>query len=182
MNQNIFGVILFSVIVGTAILISEMFVTLPTPAAVYERPTYESRTTCHRRVVNQTTPVGVASIKVVQAVLNQQTNQLDTDFLIKKENPQTEAVGIALHFFVKDGGTTRYLATETITGVPEYNHDGTAKYSVISSFKWLNDLKSRDNLYVLAESSIPFQRSKLLTPNFDEANASPVLLAKGRGF
>ena len=107
MNQNIFGAILFSVIVGTAILVSAYFVTLPTPPAVYEVPAIAKRVVAcdHRRVISQTIPVGRASVKVRQAVLNRQTNQLYTEYIIKKANPKTEAVEIALHFFLKDGGT-----------------------------------------------------------------------------
>ncbi len=180
MNQNVFGVILFSFIVGTAIFVSEFFVTLPTPPPVYERPVYESRTSCRKNMVTQTVPAEIASIKVRQAVLNAETGKLYTDFLVKRESPQTQTVGVALHFFVKDGRGTRYLATETVALSPEFNYDEKANNSVVSSYQWLDDLQRRDNLYVVAESSIPFQKSKNLEPKFDEANAVPVLLMKGR--
>lgn len=180
MNQNVFGVILFSFIVGIAIFISEFFIALPTPPAVYERPVYESRTSCRKKVDTQAIPAEISSIKVWQAVLNAETGKLYTDFSVKKGNFRDESIGVALHFFVKDGRGTRYLATETVALSPEFNYDGKADHSVLSSYQWLDDLQRRDNLYVVAESSIPFQKSKNLEPKFDEANAVPVLLMKGR--
>ncbi len=183
MNQNVFGVILFSLIVGTAMFVSAFFAVVPAPPTVVEKPLEASKpTSCFtkKKVVNQTTPVGVANIKIMQAVLNQQTNQLDTDFFIKRENSQTEAVGVALHFFAKDGGKTRYLATQTVTVTPDFDYDNKANHAVTSSYQWLDDLKRRDNLYVIAEPSSSFNQSKNLEPYFDEAKATAVLLDKGK--
>lgn len=188
MNQNVFGVILFSFIVGTAIFISEYFVTLPTPPAVFERQvTVNNKYSCSHQKrtsygnpVTPTTPDGMANVKVTQAVLNQLTNQLNTDFQIKRESPQTEAVGIALHFFVKNGRTTEYLATESITIKPNFDEKGKAAHDVISPFQWLDDLNQRDNLYVIAEPTPNFRNSKSPEPIFDGTKAIPVLLMKER--
>jgi hypothetical protein len=184
MNQNVFGVILFSFIVGTAIFASEFFVTLPTLPAVYERPatTAKNHYSCSRqsRVVYRDAPAELASVKVTQAYLNQRTNQLNTDFLIKRENPNTQSVGISLHLFVKNGRTTQYLATETINVKPDFDADGKANHDVLSSFQWLDDLENRDNLYVIAESSVNFRQSKTPEPKFDSTNATPVLLMKAK--
>lgn len=183
MNQNVFGAILFGLIVGASIFVSEFLVTLPTLPAVYERPatTAKNHYSCSRqsRVVYQNAPE-LASVKVTQAYLNQRTNQLNTDFLIKRENPQTDYVGISLHFFVKNGRTTQYLATETINVKPDFDADGKANHDVLSSFQWLDDLENRDNLYVIAESSVNFRQSKNPEPKFDGTNATPVLLMKAR--
>jgi hypothetical protein len=182
MNQNVFGMILFTFIVGTAIFVSEFFVKLPTPPAVFERPATVNKYSCsHQRrtvYVSETTPVGNASIKVTQAVLNQQTNQLTTDFSIKRETPNTSAVGIALHFFVKNGVTTKYWATETITVTPDFDENGKAIDDVSKSFKWIGDLNLGDNLYVMAEPSLNFNRSRSIKPTFDATNATPVLLKR----
>lgn len=182
MNQNVFGAILFSVIVGMAIFVSEYFVVLPTPPSVYESPiTVNKKYSCShqgRTVINQTSPTGVASVKVVQAVLNQRTNQLNTDFAIKLDNPQTQAVSVSLHFFVKDGAKTIYLATETMIVQPDFDFEGKANHEVISSFQWLDDLQKRDNLYVIAEPSISFNNSRTLEPKFDANLATPILLMK----
>lgn len=184
MNQNVVGVILFSVIVGIAIFVSEYFAPIPAPLPVYERPvTVDNKYSCSHRsrtVINQSIPVGVADIKVVQAVLNPQANVFNAEFLIKKENPRTEAVGIALHFFVKNGRTTQYLATETITVVPDFDSRGNATDDVTASFKWLNNFEQRNNLYVIAEPSSNYNKSKDLEPIFDESKATSVLLDKGK--
>lgn len=184
MNQNVVGVILFSVIVGVAIFVSELFYVAPMPPTVYAKPvTVENKYSCShhsRTVINQTIPVGVADIKVVQAVLNPQANEFNAEFLIKKENPRTEAVGIALHFFVKNGRTTQYLATETMTVVPDFDSRGNATDDVTASFKWLNNFEQRNNLYVIAEPSSNYNKSKDLEPIFDETKATSVLLDKGK--
>jgi len=182
MNQNVFGVILFSFIVGLTVLVSAFFVPLPTPPAVYERPvTVKNTYSCSRQTraaVHQSAPAGISSVKVTQAVLNQLTNQLNTEFLVKRENQQTEDVRVALHFFVKNGRTTQYLATETINVKPEFDENGKANHDVLSSFKWLDDLEQRDNLYVIAESQLNYNRNKNVEPVFNAANATSVLLMK----
>ena len=185
MNQNVFGMILFSFIVVTAVFVSEFFVKLPTPPAVFERQvTVSHKYSCGKRIVQANPaapiPTSLANVKVVQAVLNQQTNQLATDFSIKKIDPQTEPVGIALHFFGKNGRVTQYLATESITVKPDFDHKGRATHDIISSFKWLDDLPQRDNLYVIAEPTLNFRNSKSLEPAFDGTKAIPVLLMKER--
>jgi hypothetical protein len=184
MNQNVFGVILFSLIVGTAIFVSEYFVPLPTLLPVYERPvSSDNKYTCSQRkrqVTYQTSQIAKPTVKVSQIFFNQRTNQLNTDFLIKAESPKTENVGIALHFFTKDGRKTKYLATETILVKPNFDESGLANYDFISSFKWLNDLNRHDNLYVIAEPSVDFRSSKTLEPNFDSSKATSVLILNER--
>lgn len=184
MNQNVFGVILFSFIVGTAMFVSAFFAPVTEqPLVVVEKPTVSSKpTSCFtkKKFVDETTPVGVANIKVVQAVLNQNTSQLDTDFFIERGNFRTNAIGIALHFFSKDGGKTRYLATQTVTVTPDFDYDNKANQAVTSSYQWLDDLKRRDNLYVIAELSSSFNNNRNPEPRFDETKATAVLLDKGK--
>ncbi len=183
MNQNVFGVILFSFIVGLSVLVSAYLVPLPTPPPVYERPvTVKNTHSCasqSRTVINQTTPAGLATVKITQAVLNQRTNQLNTEFSVKRENQPTKEVGVALHFFVKNGRTTQYLATETIIVRPDFEADDAANHDILSSFQWLDDLNRRDNLYVMPELSQNFRLNKSLEPKFESAHATPVLLMKG---
>lgn len=181
MNQNVFGVILFSLIVGTAVFVSVYFVPLPVPPAVVEKTfntiTVDKKYSCSkqsRRTVYQPPQYGLANVKVIQAVFNQETKQLNTEFRIKRLSNETEGVRIALHFFVKNGKNTTYQATETITLRPDFANTGTADHAVVSSFKWLNDMQPQDNLYVIAESTVSFNQSKSLEPVFEAAKAQSV--------
>src|SRR5687768_1254323 len=132
MNQNVFGVMLFSLIVGSAIFISEYFVPLPSPMPVYEKPVTVKNTeySCKKqsRTVTSQPVVSTVQVKIIQAELNQRTNQLTTDFLIKRDHPQTETSSVALHFFVKDGRSTQYLATEMVRLKPNFDESGKALF------------------------------------------------------
>lgn len=186
MNQNVFGVILFSLIVGTAIFVSEYFVTLPTPLPVYEKPitVKQDDYSCSkqsRKAITQLT-----AIKVDQAVLDQTTNNLHISFHIKRhismtkdtlaKIPESETSKISLHFFDKSGSKTKYLGTEEMTITPHFGYGDQSNFAKYASFKWLDDLQKHDNLYVIAESSVKFNKSASLEPDFDEAKATSVLL------
>lgn len=179
MKQNIFGVILFSIIVGTAVYVSQSTVTLPKLPAVEERPVYESRTSC-RKVVVKAPATNLAKIKVTQAVLNPRTNQLITSLWLEKQNPSINHLGVTYHFFVKDGSSTRYLASETVAIQPSFNSDNIATHEIMSSYNWLDNFDVKDNLYLIASTDNDgFSKSKSI-PGFDELNAVPVLLMKGK--
>jgi hypothetical protein len=179
MNQNIFGAFLFSIIIGSAVLVSLYLTPLPKPLPVYEAPVYAQTgktLTCNKsRVEKHSPPVGSVVVKIRQAVLNQTTHKLTTEYLVKRDHPQTEAVRISLHFFAKDGRSTQYLASESITLEPVFDQNGMATENILSSFKWLDDLKQTDNLYVTIDLSANFNRSKNLEPVFNPAAAIPVL-------
>jgi hypothetical protein len=179
MNQNIFGAFLFSIIVGSAVLANFYLTPLPKPLPVYEAPLYVQTgktLTCNKsRVDKPSRPAGSVMIKIRQAVLNQTTHKLTTEYLIKRDHPQTQAIRLSLHFFAKDGRSTQYLASESITLEPVFDRTGTATENIVSSFKWLDDLKQIDNLYVTIDLSANFNRSKNLEPVFNPAAAIPVL-------
>lgn len=179
MKQNVFGVVLFSIIIGTAIIVSEFFVTLPTPPAVYEKPIYEGKTSC-RKVVYNSPSTQVAKVQVNQAILNSKTKQLNTSLTVERSDFSTETVGLTYHFFVKDGKTTRFLASETVGIKPDFNTGNKVNHEVLSSYSWLDNLDSQSNLYLLAESGNPFSPELKSIPRFDEFNATPILLMKGK--
>lgn len=175
MKQNIFGAILFSVIVGTAVYVSRPTIILPTPPAVEERPVYESRNSC-RRVANNQLP----KIKITQAVLNPRTNQLNTSLAIERQYPSNAHFGVTYHFFAKDGAENRYLASETFGVQPNFDSGNRTTHEILSSYNWLDDLDAKNNLYLIAVTTNEGFAKNNSIPRFDEFNAVPVLLMKGK--
>lgn len=181
MNQNVFGIILFSLIVGTAIFASEYFVTLPTPLPVYEKPftVTNSGNSCGKRVY-QAAKYGKTDLKIKQAVFNLRTKQLDTSLEIQRFDSETQNTGVTFHFYVKDGITTRYLASDTVHLKPNFDQNNKAIQEITSSYFWLDNLKSHKNLYVIAEpSQNSFKTDAESIPRFNESGASSVLLIRG---
>lgn len=179
MNKHIFGFILFSLIVGTSAIIYGFFVApfVPIqPIQVFENQP-EKRKSCRKEIYSRVES-GKVNAKVVQAVFNQNTNQLDMDLFLERKNNSTDNVAVWLEFFVKEGAKTRYLATEKVNLTPDFNLDDKATHSITSSYEWLDNLKSRENLYVVPQTFGNTQRG--FTPVFDEAKATSVIILSRR--
>lgn len=176
MKQNIFGVILFSIIVGTAVIVSEFFVVLPIPPAIEEKPlVFESKSRGGKTHRND-----FGKIKLTQAVLNPKTNQLFTSLMIERPNSSADYMGLTYHFYTKEGAETRYLASETVAIRPDFNSKEQANHEITPSYAWLDSLVSKNNIYVMAiPESNCFSKSQSI-PRFDELNATPVLLMKDK--
>lgn len=175
MNRHIFGFIFFSLIVGTsAIVYGFFFAPLATiqPVFVFESQP-EKRKSCRRERFERIERSEVKA-KVVQAVLDQNTNQLDMDIFLKRINGSNDEVTVWLSFFTKDGAKTRYLTTEKVFLMPEFSIDDTSINNLNLSYDWLDDVKSRENLYVVPQTIKGAENYEKFTPSFDEANALPV--------
>lgn len=171
MKQHIVGALLFSFIVATAGVISFFFTELPSVEGVKapELPrTFGYRLGCRKQYKSFPVNDGKFSVRALQSVLNLKTKQLETDLLIKRENRSVQFVTVSLHFFTKDGQGTRYLATEKAWVEPFFNSGNEALHSITSAYKWLDNLESYENLYVVAETT-----SSL--PEFSESDAVAVL-------
>lgn len=178
MKQNFFGIVLFSMIVGTAIFISESFVILPTPPAVEEKPlVFESKNRCGKSVY-QSNANGFAKVRLNQAVLNPKTGQLFTGLTLEKQNVSTEHIGLTYHFYTKDGLTNQYLASETVAIRPVFDINNRATHEITSSYSWLDKMASKNNIYVIAVSGSNVFGKHNPIPRFDESLAVPVLLMK----
>lgn len=170
MKQHIFGFVLFTLIVGTAGLISAFFTELPSRDAVKvsEVPrTVEYKSSCWKKV-KSTEKAGNVSARVVQATFDLKLKLLEADLLVERETSSVKSVSVSLHFFTKDENGTRFLATEKVWLEPAFDQSHSAVQSIITSYKWLDNLDSYENLYVAAET-------KMGTPKFSESNAVPVL-------
>ena len=176
MNKHIFGFILFSLIVGTSAVIYGF---LASPAVVEPVFVFENqpqkRKSCRKQMYSRVESKEV-SAKVVQAVLNSNTNQLEMDLFLERENNSIENAAVRLHFFSKEGARTRYLATEKVVLTPEFNFDNKATQSITSSYEWLDNLRSRSNLYVVPQTIADGENYRSVTPRFDEEKAMPITL------
>ncbi len=186
MNKHIVGFILFNLIVGTSIIIAAFFYQIPKYESVVVSPvTSETYTrSCwksNKRYTNNGT-----SVKVTQAIYSNKTEELKTELFVQSGEQSLDNIKIALHFFVKDGDSTRYLATEDLTnnkgdmkGIYDMSERRITKatFLLTSDYQWLGDLKSSENLYVMPEV-IDAGMNRDYTPVFYEANATPVTLAR----
>lgn len=181
MRKHIFGFALFSFIVGVAVAVSGWLafksVSIHTFELRSDAPQTKQWDYCMKDRFKKS---AYPNAKIEQAVLDVNTKQLTT-FLSLNPRAETEEVSsaVALHFFVKNGRATRYLATENIWMNSAFDSE---KESVLSSLEWLDNLESFDNLYVVPELNDNRVSYKKNPPRFDSANAAPVLLSKGKNF
>ncbi len=187
MNKHIIGFIIFSLIVGTSAVVASFFYGVPKIESVNvsETSVTYSGKSCWKSTKNYKS--GLASVKVLQAVFNPDSKKLATNLSVTPGDNSFKNVRLALHFFVKDGNSTRYLATENLTdkngnleGVYDLNEDKFSKtlFSVTSTYKLFSNLRSYENLYVIPQ--IFTERDSFTDyapPQFDEINATPVTLA-----
>lgn len=158
MKKHLFGLALFSLIVGTAMFVAALVRTVPQPAKTY---TYEvSKTSCWKYTrqnseIRKNYDNDQTAVKITQAVLNERTNDLDMDFFIQRETPSTQSVKIKLTFVnglsKGSGNWDGVVRTEYATLAPNFNVENKAVYSLPLSYNWLNKLRDGENLYVMAE-------------------------------
>jgi len=172
MKKHIIGFTLFSIIVGTAAFIYAMFnvVNVEEVFAPAYTPTYQ-RNSCWK-MKRDFKESNVGSPVIRQAVLDLKTKQLNWELATPQPNSK-----IALHFFIKDESGTRYINSAL---APESGFEnGVVKAT--SSYLWLDNLDSYENLYVIAEiTSRSDYKNKNNQPKFDQAKATSVLLYSGK--
>ncbi len=182
MKKHIVGIVIFSFIVGVTAIIASFFVKMPTIPAldpVFESTDYiyrgdrdckRKKKRRHRKSVDQS-----VSLKVTQALFDARSKRLDTQFAIERSSENTETVNVVLQFFVYDEFGVQHIANEFISLNPNFDMGDVAVSKNTSSFKWLNNLESRENLYVMARAingSLHHNNSV----DFDPSEATAVLL------
>ena len=171
MKKHIIGFTLFSIIVGTAAFIYAMFnvVNVEEVFAPAYTPTYQTKSCWKMKRDSKETNVGSPVVR--QAVLDLKTKQLNWEVAA----PETKSK-IALHFFIKDENGTRYINSAL---APETSFEN-GVIKATSSYLWLDNLASYENLYVIAEfTSRSDYKNKYAQPKFDSSNATSVLLYSG---
>jgi hypothetical protein len=180
MNKHIFGFALFGFIVGIAVAASNLlFIELPNPQEVFESKSPEPRTFCNLRAKKTIWENSASNVKIEQAVFDLETKQLKTFLTFRPQHKTHERVVFALHFFVKDGKTSRYLATEQVSLNSDSDYQ---RAEVLTSLTELENLNSRDNLYIVPEYASDWSNYKNNPPSFNYSTAVPVLLSKGKGY
>lgn len=189
MNKHIIGLIVFSFIVGMSAVIASFFIPMPQmpkldSVRVSESNDYIYRgsTSCKKkkrkpRPKNQS---ALADSKVSQAVFDFNKKQLDTELTIERADDATETVNIALHFFVNDQFGVQHIATEFVKVSPNFDIGDKAVVRKTSSFKWLNNLESHENLYVISEAVNNYDADYHQSPTFDAFEATAVLISPQR--
>ena len=178
MNKHIVGFILFNIIVGASAIAAALFYEMPKieSVSVPEVPVTYTGKSCWK---NFKMPVkGEVSTRVIQAVFDENTNELDMDLFLERKNHSTESADVTLDFFVKTGSQTRYVASERVNLTPKFNLEDKAAQNITSSYQWLNDLKSHENLYVVPQWTFDAENNKRPVPRFDELNAAPVTVVE----
>lgn len=177
MNKHTFGFILFSFIVGTSAIIYGFFFAPSAtiqPVFVFENQT-EPRKSCRKERYKKV-EIRDVKAKVLQAVFNQNTNQLDMNLSLDRKNYSINDIVVWLDFFVKDGKKTRFLASENVI-LDQFNFDDELTNNVNVSFEWLNELESVENLYVVPQTLGNYDKYNETTPRFDKSNATSVTVA-----
>jgi hypothetical protein len=167
MKKHLFGFALFSLIVGTTAFIYAKFnvVSVDEVYTPVDYSTFAQTKSCWKmkREMSESN-IGLPIVK--QAIFNLRTKQLKWE--LDRSNIDTP---IALNFFVKDKNGTRYINSVL---APMSGYEGGA---IISSYLWLDNLDSYENLYITAEPvSYSEYRNKNFRAKFDVSRATPVLL------
>ncbi len=168
MIKHYFGFALFSFIVGTSAVIYAMVnVVNVNEVTVPSYSTYSPGKSCWK-MKRESRESNISSPTIRQAVFNLKTKQLKWELAAPEMNSK-----IALHFFIKDENGTRYINSML---APSFGYEyGTIKAT--SSYLWLDNLESYENLYVTAES-VPTSayKNKNFQPIFDQSKATAVLV------
>jgi hypothetical protein len=170
MKKHLLGFALFSFIVGTAIFIYAMLniVNIEEVTAPNYSPNYYSKATTCWKMKHESNRTNFGSPMVKQAIFNLESKQLKWEL-------DTSGVDapIALNFFIKDENGTRYVNSTFVPMLAYRNGLVTAT----SSYEWLDNLDSYENLYVIAEPISFGERGNYNLPmKFDASKATPVLL------
>ena len=170
MKKHIIGLTLFSVIVSAAAVVFAVF-NVPEIVSV-SVPQYVLAERTHCKMRQSANRSKIDSLMVTQAVLDLKTKQINWELSTSSANP-----GIALHFFVKNRNGTRYVNSELL---PVIYRNEDVPMNGTSSYEWLDNLGSYENLYVAAEYTTwkKFQ-DKTVQPKFDAEKATSVLLYSG---
>lgn len=172
-KQHIVGIIIFTLIVGTSIVIGSFFIKLPEKTSVtvsdYDSFTYRSERKC-RKKRKKRRPTEDVSIKMDQAVFNPNLEKLSLSISLESKSGLENTAKVALYFFVNDKNGTRHLATEyteVYTG---------SSVKEINSYNWLRNLQTHENLYIIPQVINDYDDFSAYQPKFNESKATAIVL------
>jgi len=165
MKKHIFGLAVFSFIVGAAAIAFAVFnvpetirVAEVAPVVVVPQNDSSHKPTSCWNMRRTSKESNLENLIVRQAVFNLKTKEFSWELAAPKAD-----LPIALHLFVKDEKGTRYV-------------DG---FLAVDSFEWVDELESYENLYVIAERAPQSKFDKKNHPKFDADKATAVSLDYG---
>ncbi len=170
MNKHFWGFALFCLIVGTTAFIFAKFNVI-SAGKVYVTPdysTYSQTKSCWKmkRELGRANP---GSPTVRQATFDLKSKQLRWELDTSEVNTP-----IALNFFIKDENGMRFVHSAL---VPTLAYRYGSIIRATSSYEWLDNLESYENLYVTAEPiSQSAYQDKNFPVEFDAGKATAVLL------
>lgn len=170
MKKHVFGFALFSFIVGTTIFLYALLnigsvaeIHAPAYSPTYSRPTSCWRMKRELRSANLDLPT------VKQAIFDSKSKQLKWEL----SAPDADTP-VALNFFIKDEKGTRYVNSMF---VPTNTYRVGSIVRSTSSYEWLDNLDSYENLYVVAEPILYGEYGYTINSHdFDASKATPVLV------
>ena len=186
MNQNVYGMFLFSAIVGAAVFIDMFAVALPEPPAIESTTVYTRRAIvtdrgCFKDYKKKPKRPKKPKFEVTQVVFNTNTKKRTTQ--LKWDNADSTATTISeplvFHFFQKTSAGFEYLNSDKLFLPLEIEIDsGTSE--ILSSYSWLDSRSNYNNLYLMIETDNQPFSNRNEEISFDEAKAEPILLNFGK--
>jgi hypothetical protein len=184
MKKHTAGLILFCFIVGTAVSISVRLGVVARYNGISKLDVIKTYPNPNSEINETDAAIGKIDDKspvVRQAVLNANNKQLSLELLFKVNKNFDDRTSLKLSYFKKTAKGVRFINSETVELIPEsfdYKNGATTAL-VISSYEWLDNLDSYDNLYVIAEIDADYSGSKKAVSKFDPNFAKAILRAGG---
>lgn len=188
MKRHLLGLMIFSSIVFSAIVINRILVKTSEFVFVPATETENwEKTSCFKkkqtRIYTETVTVErrAESPVVTQAIFNDRTKQISISLHFEPVNYEVGSTPIRLTYFREEAGKMKLIKPEFIT-MPAQGFDsnnGTLAASVVASYEWLDNLDFTDNLYVQAET-VPAYGKARTAPEFDAGKAMAVTRLVGK--
>lgn len=166
MKRHLIGFLIFNLIIATSFVICQCLIDNQLERIDFVSSGYFLKNK----------PFEKSNVKVIQAIFNQHTKQLDIGFLYNREGSTQEA-NIALHFYNRDGKNIRYITSERITTRFSINIEQNRVLHESFTCEWLAKPNSNENYYVWIEE-LPKNTVITKTPisNFDFSSTVPILI------
>ena len=177
MTKHIVGLVLFTFIIGTSAVIAGLFGDTPKNMnsfvigdshKVYKRKKRRKRRCRKRRERPHFFQKRLISTGITQAVFDANTGLLTTSHAVKAANRGAKRGYLVYHFYVKNEFGTKHVRSERVLRAFKSSN-------MMSGFRWLNNQRSKDNLYIISEYK-RFRHGWREPLEFDESRAIPILI------
>jgi hypothetical protein len=164
MKKHIFGLAIFSFIVGAAAIVFAFFNVSEIVSVSF--PQYALVETTHCKMEREVEELQIGSPLIKQATLNSKSGIFVFEIECV-ESPKR----MSLYFYKKNAGNTPLIATGELDLKPSIKCKN--KMSLSKSFNWAKEAHPASNIYVIAQTS---DSSENFSVNFNKLLATPVLI------